>query len=85
MKRAITARSKVTIYGYADRTGSQEINSKLALKRCRSVQKALGASLRNIPVDLQAIGSDRLLFDNDIPEGRNYCRTVRIVVETGME
>jgi hypothetical protein len=33
---------------------------------------------------LEAVGSDRLLFDNDLPEGRNYCRTVQIVVETGM-
>jgi hypothetical protein len=31
------------------------------------------------------VGSDKLLFNNDIPEGRNFCRTVQIVVETGLQ
>ena len=85
VREAISTRSRVTIYGYADRTGSPEINRELALDRCNSVRNALDRSLRNIPVQLEAVGSDRLLFDNDLPEGRNYCRTVQIVVETGLE
>ena len=85
VREAITPRSRVTIYGFADRTGSPEINRELALDRCTSVKNALSGSLRGIPVNLEAVGSDRLLFDNDIPEGRNYCRTVQIVVETGID
>ncbi|MBE0645950.1 MAG: OmpA family protein, partial [Bacteroidetes bacterium] len=84
VREAITPRSRVTIYGFADRTGSTEINKKLALERCESVRAALGSGIRNIDVQMEAVGSDRLLFDNDIPEGRNYCRTVQIVVETGL-
>ncbi|MAT40555.1 MAG: hypothetical protein CL946_13240 [Ectothiorhodospiraceae bacterium] len=85
VKNAITPRSRVTIYGFADRTGNPEYNRNLAMERCQSVQRALGGALANIPTTLEAVGSDRLLFDNDIPEGRNYCRTVQIVVETGLE
>ena len=75
----------MTIYGFADRTGSAEINRELAMDRCVSVRDALARSLRGVPVELEAVGSDRLLFDNDLPEGRNYCRTVQIVVETGLD
>jgi outer membrane protein OmpA-like peptidoglycan-associated protein len=84
VNQSISPRSNVTIYGFADKTGSSEINKKLALERCEAVRNALGASIRDINVQLEAVGSDRLLFDNDLPEGRNYCRTVQIVVETGM-
>jgi hypothetical protein len=38
--------------------------------------------VRDIPVALEAVGSDVQLFDNALPEGRNLCRTVQIVVET---
>jgi outer membrane protein OmpA-like peptidoglycan-associated protein len=85
VSEAITPRSRVHIYGFADRTGNPELNRSLAMDRCVSVQRALGSRLDGIDVQLHAIGSDRLLFDNDIPEGRNYCRTVQIVVETGLE
>jgi hypothetical protein len=29
-----------------------------------------------------AVGSDRLIYDNNIPQGRGYCRTVQITIET---
>lgn len=80
VRQAIKANSRVTIYGYADRTGNPELNRALAQARCESVQRALGISGARI----EAVGSDRLLFDNDLAEGRNYCRTVQIVVETGI-
>lgn len=70
--------SKITIYGYTDRSGSDETNRKVAESRARSVAKALNRPDANIV----GIGSSELLYDNTTPEGRQYCRTVQVVVET---
>ncbi|MES2764514.1 MAG: OmpA family protein [Bacteroidota bacterium] len=80
IKKRIGPTSTITIAGYADRMGESEYNRQLAKRRCESTQKALGLS--DDRVVLKPVGSDTLLFDNDIPEGRSYCRTVQIIVET---
>jgi hypothetical protein len=33
----------------------------------------------------EGVGNAELLFNNDIPEGRFYCRTVNIVVKTPVQ
>jgi outer membrane protein OmpA-like peptidoglycan-associated protein len=81
VRQAIQPNSQVTIYGYADRTGDPELNHRLAQERCDAVQSALGKLPEGVNVQLKPIGSDTLLYDNQIPEGRNFCRTVVIVVE----
>ncbi|MEI6089253.1 MAG: hypothetical protein WCR42_02265 [bacterium] len=35
--------------------------------------------------NVQGVGEDTLLYNNDVPEGRFYCRTVQIVVKTPIE
>ena len=35
--------------------------------------------------DARGLGEIDLLFNNDIPEGRFYCRTVNVMVETIMK
>jgi len=72
--------SKVKIIGFADRQGKPEYNRELARKRCVEAQRVLG--LPNDRVTIEPIGSDTLLFNNDLPEGRSYSRTVQIVIET---
>ncbi len=72
--------SKVTIYGYADRTGDPAYNKQLADRRIQETQKVLkvkDSQLKTVPV-----GSNVLLYNNDTPEGRSYSRTVRIIIET---
>ncbi len=80
IKGRIKPDSKVTIKGYADRIGEREYNKELAARRCESVEKFLQVPEGNL--DLEPIGSDLLLYDNSIPQGRNYSRTVQIIIET---
>lgn len=84
IKAVITPTSSVTIRGYTDRIGDPEYNRALAQRRCDATRGALGASLKGLPVTLEAIGNNVLLFDNQLPEGRNFCRTVQVIVETNI-
>ncbi len=80
VKSRIQPESKVRIVGYADRQGNAEYNRNLARKRCVEAQRVLG--LPDGRVTIEPVGSERLLFDNDTPEGRSYSRTVQIEIET---
>ncbi|MEI6089181.1 MAG: OmpA family protein [bacterium] len=80
IKSRIEPNSKVIISGYADRTGSTEYNKELATKRTNVVNKFLGAAPEQVVIN--NIGSDELLYENNSPEGRSYCRTVIITIET---
>ncbi len=80
IKSRIKPDSKVTISGYADRTGEKQYNKDLALRRCLEVQKVLKVPEKNLLI--VPVGNDELLFGNETPQGRNYCRTVRIIIET---
>lgn len=77
--------SKVIIQGYADRTGTFEYNKTLASMRCESVYRYLKNFIRADQLQVEAIGSDTLLFNNDFPEGRNYNRTVFVTIETPVQ
>lgn len=80
IKKRIQPNSQVTISGYADRTGEPAYNRDLANRRNIEVQKVLKVNEANLKMN--AIGSDHLLYDNDLPQGRGYSRTVQIVIET---
>lgn len=74
----IRPNSIVKIYGYTDITGDAEYNRKLSKRRAEAVYQKL--NVKNAIVD--GFGESVLLYDNEIPEGRFYCRTVEIIVET---
>ena len=78
MRRRIQPNSEIEIIGYTDRTGTPEYNKQLSKRRADAVKEAL-----NRP-DAVAIGvgQERLLYDNNLPEGRFYCRTVEVNVKT---
>lgn len=80
VKERIQPDSKVRIVGYADRTGNPEYNRSLARKRCLEAQRVLGVADDRVQID--PIGSDALIYNNDTPEGRSYSRTVQIEIET---
>ena len=80
IKSRIQPNSSVVIAGYADRSGDPDYNRDLARRRCVEVQRALG--LPDERVVIVPKGSDELLYDNATPEGRSYCRTVQITIET---
>jgi len=74
----IRENSVVRVDGYTDRSGDDEYNRKLSQRRAEAIAKRLGVPRERI----QGHGSDEQLYPNDLPEGRLYCRTVRVTVET---
>jgi outer membrane protein OmpA-like peptidoglycan-associated protein len=78
IKPRIKPEATVSVYGYADRSGNPKRNEQLAKERAVSSSKAIERPDANI----YPIGSSKLLYDNDSPEGRFYSRTVSITVET---
>ncbi len=78
IRQRITPASTLVITGYTDRTGEADYNRRLSAQRAAHTAEALGIS----GAQPEGRGNDILLFTNDIPEGRFYCRTVTITVET---
>jgi outer membrane protein OmpA-like peptidoglycan-associated protein len=78
VKNRITDSAKVYITGYSDSMGDEKINQTISERRAKSVASRL--RLRN--ADVRGLGEQELLYDNSLPEGRFYCRTVQITVET---
>lgn len=77
----ITSESKLTVEGYTDRTGDPASNARLATKRAESTVKALTRP----DATVRGVGEARLLYPNETPEGRFYCRTVQITAKTPLE
>lgn len=80
IKTRIDENSQITIEGYTDRIGTADYNKQLAQKRAEEVKKYLNAAESKVTV--KAIGQDELLYDNDLPQGRNYSRTVLVKIIT---
>lgn len=77
IRNDIKKNSKIKILGFTDRIGDEKHNKKLSFDRARSTATKL-----NIPnTTYEGIGEEKLLFDNNLPEGRFYCRTVLVEVE----
>jgi outer membrane protein OmpA-like peptidoglycan-associated protein len=75
--------SKVIVEGFTDRTGEENYNLRLSLQRSMNTAKTLKLSENlNDILNYEGYGESKLLFNNDLPEGRFYCRTVTITVET---
>jgi outer membrane protein OmpA-like peptidoglycan-associated protein len=80
IKPRISATSTVTITGYTDRIGELRVNQPLSEGRAQSAAKAL-----NVPPENAGGRGETDMYTNEIPEGRFYCRTVTILVETPVE
>lgn len=78
VKDRITENANVYIYGYSDSMGDEAINKTISERRAKSVANRL--RLRD--AEVKGLGEENLLYDNSLPEGRFYCRTVQITVET---
>lgn len=79
VKERITDKSQiVSIEGYSDIIGDEDYNLKLSQDRAVTVAKAL-----NVSTD-KAIGRGKIkneIYDNNLPEGRFYSRSVVITLE----
>jgi outer membrane protein OmpA-like peptidoglycan-associated protein len=69
--------SYVLIKGYTDRVGEEQHNMQLSLNRALSTATALGIDPRFVV----GLGETQPLFDNNLPEGRFYNRSVYITIE----
>lgn len=78
IRSSIEENSEVKIVGYTDRTGDAEYNQQLSTMRANAIADALNVDR----IRASGEGSNTLLFPNNTPEGRFYCRTVRITIET---
>ncbi|HYF03707.1 MAG TPA: OmpA family protein, partial [Patescibacteria group bacterium] len=78
IKSSIKPGANITVTGYTDRFGDENYNLRLSENRARNVARILGISTENA----RGLGENVLLYDNTLPEGRFYSRTINITVET---
>jgi outer membrane protein OmpA-like peptidoglycan-associated protein len=74
----IKSNSVVSITGHTDRAGDEAYNRTLSERRAKAVARQLGVPESSV----WGMGETALLYDNSTPEGRFYCRTVEVIVET---
>jgi len=76
IKEYITPDATIHVTGYTDRTGDIVHNKNLSIERAQMTATSLGLSTDKA----QGVGPTNM-YDNNLPEGRFYCRTVDIIVE----
>lgn len=81
IQNAIKPNSVVKITGHTDRMGKDDYNDRLSKKRAEVIDKALNGD----NIYYQGKGETELKYNNNLPEGRFYCRRVDIIVETPIE
>lgn len=85
-RRSIYPSSSVRITGSTDDIGERDHNQELSEARAKSVNTVILSEKSDANViSVQGVGSNKMLFTNELPEGRYYCRTVMIEVETPLE
>lgn len=86
LKNSIKENSTVAIKGSTDRLGELKYNFKLSTDRANSVRNYIQSINSSAKItDVLGIGPSILPYDNNIPEGRFYCRTVLIEVKTPLK
>lgn len=78
ISEGIRPASTVSIAGYSDHYGEAAHNATLSQERAVAVAKSLGVTGARV----EGRGDGSALFPNDTPEGRLYCRTVNVEVQT---
>jgi outer membrane protein OmpA-like peptidoglycan-associated protein len=76
VKAQLSPDNEVIITGLTDRVGDEEYNLQLSQQRANVVKDYLNFS------NATAIGKgETILFDNNLPEGRFYNRTVNVIIK----
>jgi outer membrane protein OmpA-like peptidoglycan-associated protein len=73
--------NNISIIGYTDRMGDESYNLKLSMDRAQALAKVLDIK----PDRIDGLGKTIELYDNNLPEGRFYSRTVEIIAETPVQ
>lgn len=75
--------SRAVIKGSTDRLGEQAHNMELSAARARAVEQYLRSIAPHVTTDeVRGVGASELPYDNTLPEGRFYCRTVSLTITT---
>jgi outer membrane protein OmpA-like peptidoglycan-associated protein len=83
---SIKNNSTVEIIGSTDRLGDKNYNKKLSMERAINTASYILSLVPDAGIaNVEGIGDERPVFDNDLPEGRFYSRTVLIEVKTPLE
>jgi len=86
LKQEITPESNVSITGSTDKLGEATYNLELSESRAKTVESFMRNIQPNITItSARGIGASKMLFDNSLPEGRYYCRTVSIEVKNPIQ
>ncbi len=81
VKQRISDEAKVSILGYTDRIGTDDYNRQLSEQRAQATERYIGLT----QAEVKGLGRRYLLYDNSLPEGRFYSRTVTVIVSTPMK
>ncbi len=76
--------SRIDIIGHTDVVGLYEHNQRLSDRRANTVYKGIRRKTRGKYAELikRGVGEDEPLYDNSLPEGRFYNRTVQVTIKT---
>ncbi|MBL7997915.1 MAG: PD40 domain-containing protein [Candidatus Kapabacteria bacterium] len=76
----------VDIEGHTDVVGMYDANKKLSDNRARVTREAIEKNTQGVKtIKSVGVGEDNPLYDNTLPEGRFYNRTVRVQIETPLK
>lgn len=80
---AVAEGSRARIIGSTDRLGELDHNVELSEQRARSVEQLARQIAPQLVIDdVRGVGPGSLQYDNALPEGRFYCRTVSLTITT---
>ncbi len=85
IKSRLHDNSTVIVEGFTDYLGDENYNLQLSVNRAKAAAEALKSGSRDIPVTYEGFGESKPLYDNSLPEGRFFNRTVNVIVETPIE
>ncbi len=86
VESSIKPESTVNIIGSTDKLGEIDYNFQLSKSRAENVNAFIRNKMPGVNIQkIEGIGSSLLKYNNDLPEGRFYCRTVLIEVKTPLE
>ncbi len=76
--------STVQVIGHTDVVGLYEHNQKLSERRSNTVFEGIKRTTKGTygTLNTRGVGEDEPLYDNTLPEGRFYNRTVQVLIKT---
>ena len=81
----VKASSEIIVDGKTDVVGEYEHNKRLSERRAATVERGVKAIGTYKSLEARGTGEDEPLFDNSLPEGRFFNRTVQVRVQTPLQ